>query len=482
MSKSRLFIQLFAMIGIAILTMFDANAQTTPPAESSSSETAQKAKVRETQGAQDRARSEARDAAKQKLLATANSMIQAGKPAEAYALLLPYESELAGDVSYDYTLGIAALDSGKPNESIFALERVLAVNPNHLQARAEIARAYLAAGELAASKQEFETVQKQNPPKEVSATIQKYLDIIDTDRSTKTTSFRAYVETAVGNDSNVNSATSSQQIVIPYFSGAVMNMSADGVANRDSFGSLAAGFNVRHVLTPELTLVGGANINRRNNSTLTSLNTTSVDGNFGTSLTHGDDNYSGILQVQSFSLNSKAYRDAAGMTGQWQRNLADGSQGSMYLQYTNLSYPEQTFRNADRQILGGAYAMSLGGESSAVIYGSFYAGTESPQKSGYDYLGNTLYGVRAGGEVKLGSQTTLMTSLSGERRSYGGDDPLFLIKRKDTQVDLRVAVSYVPAQKWTITPSLNYTTNDSNIIINKYDRTLLSITLRRDFN
>ena len=62
-------------------------------------------------------------------------------------MLAPEQSNAAGDPDYDYLLGIAALDSGKPNEAIFALERVLAVKPNHLQARAEIARAYFATGE-----------------------------------------------------------------------------------------------------------------------------------------------------------------------------------------------------------------------------------------------------------------------------------------------------------------------------------------------
>lgn len=527
MNKYRLSIAVLLTYGVGMLTLADANAESgnseSSPAPTTSS-TAKKtssrelveaearakaeqaakdraaaraievAQVRATQEAQERAkaiaaaakdenaRREARIAAQQKLLANASALIKAGKPAEAYGLLLPYQSEQAGDVNYDYLLGIAALDSGKPNEAVFALERVLAVNPNHLQARAEIARAYLATGELAASRQEFEAVQKQNPPREVSANIQKYLDIIETDRGTQTTSLRAYIEAALGNDSNVNSATSNRQIAVPFFGGAVMDMNAAGVANSDSFGSLAAGFNARHVLTPEWALIGGANINQRNNSTQTAFNTTSIDGNMGASLASGADNYSAVLQAQSFALDSKSYRDAAGVTGQWQRNLDNGSQTSLYLQYTGLSYPGQTYRNADRYVLGGAYAMSLSGDYAPVVYGGAYGGAESPQKSGFSYLGNTLYGIRLGGEMKFSPQTTLLASASLEGRTYGADDPLFLTVRKDTQADLRLAIGYVPAQKWTVTPSLGYTSNDSNIIINKYTRTMFSVSVRRDFN
>ena len=48
---------------------------------------------------------------------TATTLMQQGKPVEAYSLLEPFESEQAGNVQYDYLLGIAALDSGKPDKA-----------------------------------------------------------------------------------------------------------------------------------------------------------------------------------------------------------------------------------------------------------------------------------------------------------------------------------------------------------------------------
>lgn len=82
----------------------------------------------------------------------------------AYTLLLPLESQRAGDPEYDYLLGIAALDAGDPERAVFALERVLALQPENLQARAEIARAYLAMGEREAAKREFEAVRARRVP------------------------------------------------------------------------------------------------------------------------------------------------------------------------------------------------------------------------------------------------------------------------------------------------------------------------------
>ena len=67
----------------------------------------------------------------------------------------------AGNPDFDYLLGIAALDSGHGERAVFALERVLAVQPSNALARAEIARAYLFIGEKDTARREFENVKRE---------------------------------------------------------------------------------------------------------------------------------------------------------------------------------------------------------------------------------------------------------------------------------------------------------------------------------
>jgi outer membrane protein len=425
---------------------------------------------------------EADAAVRQKLLQDAANLIKSGKSAEAYALLAPEEDKRAGDPDYDYLLGIAALDIGKPNEAIFALERVLAVRPDHLQARAEIARAYLAVGEKTTAKQQFELVQSQNPPSEVSATIQRFLDAINQGQAGVPTLLSGYLEAAYGTDSNVNSATSNNQVAIPAFGGAFATLNASGVQTRDTFWNVNGGANVRHALSPTWSIFGGANISQRLNTKETIFNTRGLDGNVGLSLTQAENSYSAALQFQGFDVNSKRYRDGTGMTLQWQRNLQNSSQGTGYFQYTSLSYPGQSVRDANRYVLGAAYASVLNGAYTPAYYLGAYAGEEKVKQSGVPFLGDKLYGVRAGGELQVHAQTKLFGSLNVELRNYGGTDPFFLVARKDTQTDLNVGVRYVMRKVWTVTPQLSYTRNRSNIIINDYKRTVLSIGLRRDFS
>jgi Flp pilus assembly protein TadD len=62
----------------------------------------------------------------------AKALLEAGKPGEAYTLLAAQESARAGEPGFDFLLGLAALDIGQNTRAVFALERVLALEPNSL--------------------------------------------------------------------------------------------------------------------------------------------------------------------------------------------------------------------------------------------------------------------------------------------------------------------------------------------------------------
>ncbi len=121
-------------------------------------------------------------------LEKADALMKQGKPAEAYSLLEPFEFQLSGNVRFDYLLGIAALDSGRPDKATLAFERVLATDPNFTGARIDMGRAYFQLGDYTRAKAEFETVLTQNPPPAARATINNYLAAIEkqeSDRKTK---------------------------------------------------------------------------------------------------------------------------------------------------------------------------------------------------------------------------------------------------------------------------------------------------------
>ena len=191
---------------------------------------AQEAKVHTESDAQ--AKRAAEIAANDKPINDAEALMKAGKAAEAYALLAPMEFDRAGDKRFDYLLGNAALDSGKPDKATIAFERVIAVDPNFAGARLDMARAYFQLGDLPRAKTEFDIVMKQNPPEAAKVTIQKYLDAMTAQEKALQTRITAYIEGTVGRDTNINSSTNQAQIPVPVFGNLVFTLGQSNV--RDS--------------------------------------------------------------------------------------------------------------------------------------------------------------------------------------------------------------------------------------------------------
>ncbi len=410
----------------------------------------------------------------------AQGLLKRNDAKAAYALLLPLEAQRAGDPEYDYLLGIAALDAGDPERAVFALERVLALQPDNLRARAEIARAYYQMGERDTAKREFEAVRARAVPPEVRATIDRFLSAIE---SSRTRRFNAYVEISAGHDSNVNAATAQGQVAVPFFGGLIFQLAPGALAIEDSFTSLGAGFSFGTEFVPLWSLVGGASFYGKYNSDATQFDTQTFDGSLGVRWAKDANAITAVLQAQTYSVNDRRYRDSIGGTLQWQHSLTQSRQISLFIQNAALTYPDptQSIRDARRTIAGIGIANAFGGENAPVVFASLYGGEEQQDNELVPHLGHKPVGVRLGMQATLGGGFVLFGNLSAEMRKYGGDDPLFLVRREDEQYDATIGVNYALAPKWSLRPQVSYTDNRSNIVINRYDRTLAQISLRHDF-
>lgn len=407
----------------------------------------------------------------------AKRLLDEKNPQAAYRLLQPLESQRAGDPEYDYLLGISALDSGERERAVFALERVLAVNPNHPQARAEIARAYFALGEKENALREFQNVRATNPPEAVKQTIDRYLSAL----GASPTRVSGFLEIGFGSDSNVNSATASSQIAIPALGGGVATIAPSGVKMHDTFTTAGGGVNVVRAFTPEWAVVAGAAVNGKFNTHESEFDTGTVDGNLGLRWSRGKEAITAGYQGQDFRVDNNDFRRSNGVVAQWQHSTSESSQMSLFVQEADLGYPGQTIRDARRTIVGAAFGYGWDSPRKPVVFGSLYGGSEKQKEADVPQLGHKPVGVRLGGQVSVGANAVLFGLLSYEQRVYNGDDPLFLVTRRDNQVDLRVGVNYVLRPGWLLVPQLAYTNNHSNIDVDKYDRTVVSLALRKTF-
>ena len=415
------------------------------------------------------------------VLQRAQSLVASGKASEAFALLAPLEAQRSGEPDYDYLLGVAAIETGQPGRAVFALERVLAVNPKHSLARAEIARAYFMLGEQKTAKQEFNNVLNEHPPEQVNITINQYLSAIEKSVSDRT-KFSAFMEFALGRDSNVNAATGSQQVAVPAFGGLIFDLNSGALKHADNFSQMSAGISFTHPVSQNVAVFGGVKGYENLNWKQEQFDTSAIDGNVGVSLKHEHDLFSVSLQDNDFSLNSEGYRRAFGATGQWQRTIDNSNQVSAFLQASRLDYKTQSIRDADRYVAGVGYGHAFSGDYLPVLFVSGYLGTEDARNSNVPWLGHDLYGVRAGGQLTYNPKTVIFGAASYEYRDYGGTEPLWLVSRSDKQFDASLGLKYTPSTFWSIKPQFSYTHNSSNVPIDDYNRYTFSVTIRRDFS
>jgi hypothetical protein len=59
--------------------------------------------------------------------------------------------------------------------------------------------------------------------------------------------------------------------------------------------------------------------------------------------------------------------------------------------------------------------------------------------------------------------------------------PTESVTRDDKQYDANVGLNWHYDKAWTVRPQISYLRNNSNIVIYQFDRTDVSITIRRDF-
>lgn len=409
----------------------------------------------------------------------ARGLIQANQGRAAFDLLAPLEQQRAGDVDYDYLLGLAALDAAQYTRAVFALERVLAVRPNHPQARAEIARAYFLMGENKAAREEFQAVRRARPPEAVAVTIDQFLNALDARERSRRSGVTAFLEAGVGADTNANSATSASTFAIPGIGGLQFTLDPAAQEQDDKFLALSGGLFGRYAVNNTWSLLGSASFDQRLNADHDEFNTGTLNGSAGVTRVDEVNEFTVAAQLQSYSVDGERFRDAAGGVAQWRRNFTQRDQATVYVQYARLTYPDAEIRDADRTVIGGAWAHSYGGLSGA--FAGLYGGREEPVEDNVPHLGHDLWGVRVGGQLGFGSRFILSATASYENREYGGPDPFFLEERHDKETQLRLAANYLIDRNWTAIAALTLVDASSNIVINDYERGIFAVSLRYDF-
>lgn len=412
------------------------------------------------------------------LLTEAREHLARGDAQAAYALLAPNLRWYAGDPVYDHLLGVAAIDAGQPAAAVLAFERVLAVRPDHLQARAELARALLAVRELEAARREFEVVAAQRIPPEVQSVVDAYLARIAIAEREARITRQGWAEIGTGWDSNVTLGSLGDQWLLA--GGTAVTPLASSRPRETALLSWGAGLEWQGPIDGGWRWTAGAQAMGRSNASAHTLDQTLIDFTGGLRHRTGCHGIDMLAQLQHLRVDGSSFRNAAGALAQWRCDLDARTQVGAYLQHFAFRFPDQPVRDARRDILGFTFARSFEGRLAPVLVGNVYLGKERPDED-VPQLEHRFHGLRAVLSAAIAPRWRGWLGLSWEARDFAGVEPLFDAVRHDRQTEAEIGASYQVDRSWVVTPRLIHTRNASTLAPNDFRRSQALVSAQYRF-
>jgi len=407
------------------------------------------------------------------------ALVDQGRPAEAYALGKKNPDQL-GNPAFDFYFGVAAVDSGHAGEGVLALERYVANFPENQAARLELARGYFVLGDNGRAREEFDAVQKTNPPAAVQANIQRFMDAIRARESAYQTTTGFYAEAGVGYDSNINGGVSSANVTLPIFGPVTLS---SGVKIRDNFTYLGAGGTITHPVAPGVALFGAASgdqkINWNSNNHAFDLQNASIAG--GVSYLQDKNLWRLTGSYSELGVGNDWYRQATGVAGEVNHQLDELQMVNGMVQYSKLNYQAPNdVRNADLWAFGGGYRKAFIAPWQPLLSFTANVGTEHNVRARPD-LGRKFFGGRASVAVTPAPKWSVSAGASYQESHYDGPDLLLAQVRKDRFYGVDGTVAYALDRNWSVRAEYSYNDNRSNLALYEFKRHLVTFKVRYEF-
>ncbi|MDZ7748431.1 MAG: hypothetical protein U5K43_05965 [Halofilum sp. (in: g-proteobacteria)] len=181
-------------------------------------------------------------------------LLDQGRFEAAWQLANENLAEHGGEPGFDFYYGLAAIETGRIAEAVFALERALIANPRLRTARLELARALFLQQDDLRARRQFEIVLAHQPPPTVVSAVERYLAAMDRRADRYRTTVTGWLETELGYDDNVNRAPDVDSVDLA-FGTLLLDESQQGLES--AFLRVAGDVQVSRPLRPGLNAIAG---------------------------------------------------------------------------------------------------------------------------------------------------------------------------------------------------------------------------------
>lgn len=404
-----------------------------------------------------------------------NVLIDAERYADAYALAISDLEAWEGDTDFDFLYGIAAIESGNANESVYAFERVANTATRNVirqRARLELARAHLLTNNLAASETLFNEVLASNPPENVQDNIRAFLDLIDERRRTRKATFSFAVAPVFGHDDNINSATSNGLIDTPLIGEITLN--SEGLKTADDFMDLTVNLAYTKPFSRDRSLALTLVANRHDNQSTDQFDIDYGLGDLSYGYGNNQHRFRHSLQLQSVYLDGARFQDTYRVNNSWQRAGNNGwYQGlSAALSTTrNVNTPESPLsdlKDTNQLLVSGSLTKLTAKFTNTFTL--FYAKDDALAAQG-EHNGRDYYGLSHSVLWRLNGSHTPYTRLSYQSTGYDAAHPIFFNDvRDDGNISATLGWTWQYSRQLSVNTEMSYNEASSNISLFEYTR------------
>ena len=426
------------------------------------------------------------------VLERARQAIASGNSKQAYAELAPLQDKLTGQPEYDYLLGVAALDSGRLEESIIAFERVLALIPNHAGAQMDLARAYYAAGSYDLAEAGFMRLRESNPPPAAQQAINRYLDAIQARKHQTRAGWTGFSELGLGYDSNITG--------VPVdFGGAaqqsfnLVGIEPTGNAIKRSAAFMHGGLGAEYSrpLSRGWSVFAGGELRGRAYRNESDFNSVSADFRGGGAFNDGPDQWRLTANYLEFSQRGDAQveppitndRRMAGISGDWRRALDPKTQVGATLQLNRVKFRDNEIDDFDQLFVAASWLRSFERKGVPMLYLTVFGSEDralNKFSDGVTTKSKNLGGVRSYLQYSI---TTKLQGFGAAALIHRRDKDAFarsstVEKGRDNYGEAALGVYWQFRDRCGLRLQYAFSTNRSNIDIYDFNRHELTTAIR----
>lgn len=416
----------------------------------------------------------------QDAIARAQQSTAAGDIDTAFADLQSLEGDYAGDPRFDYWYGVIALRAGQESEAIVALQRVVAVNPNHAGAHMELVGAHLRQNNIERAQHHLSIAKSLNPPDRAAEMIQRYEDVIAERQQRAQDGVSLIVlGTDVGYDSNYVNYPDSFDL----FQGTFLEGIAILEADETAFATLRGSYFRQKPVTDneyiEVTASAQARVNQADAASAFNTNIVQLSALYGERINDKQQFKYGV-EASKIWLDEMSFRSHIGLQFTYEHQMSDSDTVRATTRFRDFHFKNN--RNDYRSILGEA---EWAHEFSDALTGRFRGASElervsnSPARPGGDatriYLSSDF-------DYQWDDRNKLTLGLIYGRLRY--HDPGFAIfnrgqdeTRSDDLISLRSEWQHSLTSNWRLAMSAQYRDQRSSVDFFDLDQSLVQWTV-----